>query len=86
MIDDNLDDVQQSKSVGTKGQYGKFNTEPKEYPKEVIEAATNKEITNYEKSIWNAAIEAAANVIDQCNREGPYQAIAGARRIRELKK
>lgn len=36
--------------------------------------------------IWNLAIEAAANVIDECNKEGPYNAIGGARRIRELKK
>lgn len=36
--------------------------------------------------IWNAAIEAAAKVIDDCNREGPYNAIGGARRIRKLKK
>ena len=39
----------------------------------------------YEKEIWNAAIEAAAKIIDDCNREGPYNAIGGARRIRELK-
>ena len=32
--------------------------------------------------IWNAAIDAAAKVIDDCNREGPYNAIGGARRIR----
>jgi len=36
--------------------------------------------------IWNVAIEEAAKVIDTCNREGPYNAIGGARRIRELKK
>lgn len=40
----------------------------------------------FEKRIWNEAIEAAAKVIDDCNREGPYNAIGGARRIRELKK
>jgi hypothetical protein len=44
------------------------------------------EWTQLQKDIWNAAIEEAAKIIDQCNREGPYQAIAGARRIRELKK
>ena len=33
----------------------------------------------------NAVIEECAAVIDRCNREGPYQAIAGARRIRALK-
>lgn len=39
------------------------------------------------KEIWNKAIEAmAAKIIDDCNREGPYNAIGGARRIRELKK
>ena len=36
--------------------------------------------------IWNAAIEAAASIVDECNREGPYQAIAAAKRIRKLKK
>jgi hypothetical protein len=36
--------------------------------------------------VWNAAIEAAAKIIDDCNREGPYNSIGGARRIRELKK
>lgn len=35
---------------------------------------------------YNEAIEAAAKIIDDCNREGPYNAIGGARRIRELKK
>jgi hypothetical protein len=30
-------------------------------------------------------IERCAAVIDQCNREGPFQAIAGAKRIRALK-
>lgn len=33
----------------------------------------------------NAAIEECAAVVDQCNREGPYQAIAAAKRIRALK-
>jgi hypothetical protein len=33
----------------------------------------------------NAIIERCAAVVDQCNREGPYQAIAAARRIRALK-
>lgn len=37
-------------------------------------------------NIWNAAIEAAAEVVDTCNREGPYQVIAAASRIRKLKK
>ena len=40
----------------------------------------------YEKEIWNAAIEAAASVVDQANRDGPYQAIASAKEIRKLKK
>lgn len=35
---------------------------------------------------WNAAIEVAASIVDECNREGPYQAIGAAKRIRELKK
>ena len=39
-----------------------------------------------EKEIWNRAIEAAAKIIDDCNREGPYNAIDGASRIRKLKK
>jgi ElaB/YqjD/DUF883 family membrane-anchored ribosome-binding protein len=34
----------------------------------------------------NAAIEAAAQIVDQCNREGPYNAIGAASRIRELKR
>ena len=33
----------------------------------------------------NEIIEACACVVDQCNREGPYQAIAAASRIRALK-
>ena len=36
--------------------------------------------------VWNAAIEAAANVVDKCNREGPYNAIIAAPIIRKLKK
>ena len=40
----------------------------------------------FEREIWNEAIEAAAKIIDECNREGPYNAIGGARRIRDLKK
>jgi hypothetical protein len=31
-------------------------------------------------------IERCAAIVDQCNREGPYQAIASAPRIRALKK
>jgi hypothetical protein len=34
--------------------------------------------------VWREAIEAAAAVIDECNREGPYQAIGAADRIRAL--
>lgn len=30
-------------------------------------------------------IERAADVVDQCNRDGPYNAIAAARQIRALK-
>jgi hypothetical protein len=30
-------------------------------------------------------IERAADVVDQCNREGPYNAIGAAKRIRELR-
>lgn len=33
----------------------------------------------------NAALEEAASVVDQCNREGPYNAIGAASRIRALK-
>lgn len=33
----------------------------------------------------NDVIEECAAVVDQCNREGPYQAIAAAKRIRALK-
>ena len=39
-----------------------------------------------EKKIWNEAIEAAAKIIDDCNREGSYNAIGGTSRIRKLKK
>lgn len=35
--------------------------------------------------VRNAALEEAAAVVDACNREGPYQAIGAARRIRALK-
>lgn len=35
---------------------------------------------------WKEAIEAAASVVDQCNREGPYNAIGAASRIRSLAK
>lgn len=34
---------------------------------------------------WNEALEAAARVVDQCNHEGPYNAIGAASRIRALK-
>lgn len=34
---------------------------------------------------WDAAIEAAALMVDECNREGPYNAIGAASRIRDLK-
>lgn len=37
-------------------------------------------------AIRNAALEEAALVVDQCNREGPYNAIGAARRIRALKR
>lgn len=35
---------------------------------------------------WNAAIEAAAKVVDQANRDGPYQAIMSATEIIKLYK
>jgi len=44
------------------------------------------EIEQAKKEAWNAAIEEAAKVIDQLNREGPYNAIGGAKVIRKLKK
>lgn len=53
---------------------------------EQIKKIVEGEDSHAAKLVWNAAIEAAAEVIDQCNKEGPYQAIAGAKRIRELKK
>ncbi len=34
--------------------------------------------------VANAAIERAASVVDQCNHEGPYNAIGAASRIRAL--
>lgn len=38
------------------------------------------------KDVWNAAIEEAVKIVDDCNREGPYNAIEAASRIRSLKK
>lgn len=40
----------------------------------------------YETEVWNRAIEAAAKVVDQANKDGPYMAIMSAKHIRELKK
>jgi hypothetical protein len=37
------------------------------------------------KSERDSIIEQCAAIVDQCNREGPYQAIAAAGRIRALK-
>jgi len=37
------------------------------------------------RRIRNDTLEEAAKVVDQCNREGPYNAIAAAKRIRALK-
>lgn len=34
--------------------------------------------------VWREAIEEAAAVVDECNLEGPYQAIGAADRIRDL--
>lgn len=45
--------------------------------------------TEHEREIAaarNAALEEAAALVDHCNREGPYNAIGAASRIRELKK
>lgn len=39
-----------------------------------------------QRHIWNAAIEASAKIVDECNREGPYNAIGAASRIRKLAK
>ena len=39
-------------------------------------------MTNEER---NAVIEECALIVDRCNREGPYQAIAAAKHIRALK-
>lgn len=36
--------------------------------------------------IWNEAIEAAAKIVDQANRDGPYNAIMTAPQIRALKR
>lgn len=47
------------------------------------------QIFNYRKNeleVWNKAIEKAAKIVDDCNREGPYNAIGAASRIRSLKK
>jgi hypothetical protein len=35
--------------------------------------------------VRNATLEEAANIVDQCNREGPYNAIGAAERIRARK-
>lgn len=53
---------------------------------ETIEKLTQECIELIYKGAYNEAIEAAAKIIDDCNREGLYNAIGGARRIRELKK
>ena len=36
--------------------------------------------------MWNVAIEQAALVVDEANREGPYQAIGAASEIRRMKR
>jgi hypothetical protein len=38
----------------------------------------------YVAEAWRRGVEAAAQVVDQCNREGPYNAIGAAARIRAL--
>ena len=46
------------------------------------------EVATLRKQLENArseALEEAAKVVDQCNREGPYNAIGAAKRIRALK-
>ena len=52
-------------------QYGKFNIEPKEYSKEVVDAVTSQEITDYERAIWNAAIEKCIEVANKYDSYGP---------------
>lgn len=52
----------------------------------VPELLTN--LATLRKQLENArseALEEAATVVDQCNREGPYNAIGAAKRIRALK-
>lgn len=51
-----------------------------------IENRIKANISVFEKDVWNNAIEAAADIVDDCNREGPYNAIGAASRIRSLKK
>jgi hypothetical protein len=59
--------------------------EPKEVFEELLGFAPSAQAEAYVIDVWNAALEAAARVVDQCNRDGPYQAIGAARLIRNLK-
>ena len=43
-----------------------------------------KEVAAAVREARKAAFEEAAAVVDQCNREGPYNAIGAASRIRAL--
>ena len=43
-----------------------------------------RKLTIEEERVWNDAIEAAAKIVEQCNHEGSYNAIAAAPRIRAL--
>jgi hypothetical protein len=45
-----------------------------------------KEMRDRAQEAREAALEEAAQVVDQCNREGPYNAICSAERIRALSK
>jgi ElaB/YqjD/DUF883 family membrane-anchored ribosome-binding protein len=57
---------------------------PIPYPDDVQRLAALLE--QRDAQVWAEAIERAAQIIDDCNREGPYQAIGAAPRIRALQK
>lgn len=42
-------------------------------------------LSTAESAGYERGVEEAARVVDECNREGPYQAIGAASRIRALK-
>ena len=52
----------------------------------VFEHAPEREwCTKIARAITDEVLEEAAQIVDHCNREGPYNAIGAAKRIRALK-